>query len=118
MAYRLLIVDDEKEVTSSLKTTLAERGHKVLVTNSGEEARKIIFRKSLDLILLDIEMPGISGIEVLRFIKDKHPETKVIVITGHPEYERHAKSFGCDAFITKPVSVGTLTTTINELLSD
>jgi YesN/AraC family two-component response regulator len=116
MEYKMLVVDDEEAVTSTLNTIFLDKGYKVQIANSGNKAKDIIDEAPLDLILLDIEMPGLSGLEVLKYVKSKYPDTKVIIVTAYDEYEKQAKKLNCDAFITKPFALGKLASTIEALL--
>lgn len=117
MEYKMLIVDDEKTVTSTLNTAFLSQGYKVHIANDGNEAKKIVDAVPLDLILLDIEMPGLSGLQILEYVKEKSPETKVIMVTAYGEYEPKAKKLKCDAFLKKPFSLSKLEDVIAGLLS-
>ncbi len=116
MEYRMLIVDDEKELTTALNNIFFGNGYQVIVENNGDAANQVVDKTPLDLVLLDIEMPGVSGIEVLKNIKAKQPNAKVIMVTGYTEYEEKAKKLGCDAFIKKPFAFAELEKTIAGLL--
>jgi len=78
----ILAVDDEKEVTMSLKGFFTALGHDMLTALDGKETLHIIDNVVLDLVLLDIRMPGVDGIQVLKHLKAKKPKTKVIIITA------------------------------------
>ena len=79
----LLIVDDEPSILQSLGGLLSDEGFVVTTAANGYEALKIIEAESPDLVLLDIWMPGIDGIETLKEIKKENPNIQVIIITGH-----------------------------------
>ena len=74
MEYRMLVVDDEEKVTQTLRSTFIKQGYNVMTANDGSEANRVINETPLDLILLDIEMPGVSGFEVLQHVKNTHPD--------------------------------------------
>lgn len=117
MEFKMLIVDDEVAVTSTLKSVFLEQGYQVLIANDGDEAKKIADNTRLDLILLDIEMPGLSGLQVLEHVKKNWPETKVIMVTAYGEYEKKARKLKCDEFLKKPFALGKLEEVIAKLLS-
>ena len=73
-------------------------------------------REPVDLVALDLHMPGLAGEEVIRHIKAKYPKTKVVVVTGYPERVPGARALGCDALLTKPFSMNELTRIVETLL--
>ncbi|MBW2591060.1 MAG: response regulator, partial [Deltaproteobacteria bacterium] len=79
----VLIVDDEPSILQSLGGLLSDEGFEIITASNGYEALKIIDKESPDLVLLDIWMPGIDGIETLKEIKKGNPYIQVIIITGH-----------------------------------
>lgn len=117
MEYKILIVDDEEIVTSTLSTVFLAQGYETVIANSGNAAKEIVDNEPLDLLLLDVEMPKVSGLEVLKYVKDKHPEIKVVILTRYGEYKTKAEELGCDAFIVKPVAMNALTLTVAEFLN-
>lgn len=116
MENKLLVVDDEKELSLTLTDIYLRQGYKVETAFSGEEALRIVQSTPFDVILLDIEMPGLSGFDVLKSVKGTHPSTRVIVMTGHKEYERQARLLHCDEFLRKPFSLDALTSLLSHLL--
>lgn len=115
----ILIVDDEPYILQSLSGILADDGFDVLTASNGYEALKIIDAEAPDLVLLDIWMPGIDGIETLKEIKKANPVVQVIIITGHGSIETAVKAVKLGAFdlIEKPLSVDKLIVTINNALN-
>ncbi len=103
----ILIVDDEASIRESLKGILQDEGFSTLFAQSGEEGLKIIRDESPDLVLLDIWMPGIDGMETLRRIREDHPEQLVIMMSGHGTIETAVKAtkLGAYDFIEKPLSL-------------
>ncbi|MCP4372373.1 MAG: sigma-54-dependent Fis family transcriptional regulator, partial [Deltaproteobacteria bacterium] len=102
----VLIVDDEPSILQSLGGLLSDEGFEIITASNGYEALKIIDKESPDLILLDIWMPGIDGIETLKEIKKDNPYIQVIIITGHGNIETAVKATKLGAFdlIEKPLS--------------
>jgi len=104
---KLLIVDDEKGITDSLKEFFQHRGFSVRAANSGEEALEAVKNERPDIVFLDIRMKGISGLDTLEKIKGMDSGIKVIMLTIHEEKEivAKAKELGADEYITKPFRV-------------
>jgi len=105
MEKQVLLVDDEPGILRVLGISLADRGYRVLTAENGEEALRVFHEARPDIILTDIKMPGMDGIELLKRIKEESPNTEVIMITGHGEMELAIQSLKHDAsdFITKPI---------------
>jgi signal transduction histidine kinase len=105
MESQLLLVDDEPGILKVLGISLADRGYQVLTAESGEQALRVFHETHPEVILTDIKMPGMDGIELLKRIKEESPNTEVIMITGHGEMELAIQSLKYDAsdFITKPI---------------
>lgn len=106
MSKEILLVDDEDGIRNVLGITLADSGYDVLTAASGEEALKLFRSRAPQLVLTDIKMPGMGGIELLKKIKEESADTEVIMITGHGDMELAVKSLQWDAadFITKPIN--------------
>jgi signal transduction histidine kinase len=102
---RVLLVDDEEGIRKMLRLSLMESGYDVQVAACGEEALALFEREPYPIVLTDIKMPGMDGIELLQRIKRQSADTEVIMITGHGDMELAIKSLQHDAsdFITKPV---------------
>ena len=115
----VLIVDDEPSILQSLGGLLTDEGFEVISATNGYEALKIIDAESPDLVLLDIWMPGIDGIETLKEIKKSHPFLPVIIISGHGTIETavRATKLGAYNFIEKPLSIDKIIVTINNALN-
>jgi two-component system nitrogen regulation response regulator NtrX len=115
---RILIVDDEPGIRQSLKGVFEDEGFSVDAVASGEECLKKIGEDSYDLVLLDIWLPGIDGLETLRRLREKSPRTHVIMISGHATIATavSATKLGAYDFIEKPLSIDhTLLTARNAL---
>lgn len=105
MKERILLVDDEPGIRRVLRISLEEMGYQVDTAENGTEALRIFQQKRAPIVLTDIKMPGMDGIDVLKRIKQENPETEVIVITGHGDMDLAIRSLKNEAsdFITKPV---------------
>ena len=102
----VLIADDEKEIVELLKDRVIAKGHSVNTAYDGKEALELIKSNSYDLIFLDHNMPGLTGLELLRYIKQNNLKPKVVIITGYPEInEFFMKGRGADEYLTKPVEM-------------
>jgi signal transduction histidine kinase/FixJ family two-component response regulator len=106
MKPKLLLVDDEEGIRKVLGISLADSGYSVLTAENGEEALRVFDHEQPDIVLTDIKMPGMDGISLLRRLKQRNPETEVIMITGHGDMDLAIKSLQYDAtdFVTKPIS--------------
>ena len=115
----ILIVDDEPSIVQSLKGLLSDEGFDVMTAPNGYEALKTIESDSPDLVLLDIWMPGMDGIETLKEIKANNPYIQVIIITGHGNVETAVKATKLGAFdlIEKPLSIDKVIVGINNALN-
>ncbi|MCM8811952.1 MAG: response regulator [Candidatus Omnitrophica bacterium] len=117
MEFRILVVDDEESLVSTLTEIFFEKGYLVSQALSGEEAVEAFDRQPADLVLLDLQMPGLSGADVLRHIRAKAPQTRVVVVTAFPERENEVKPLGYDAFVQKPFAMERLVRTVDSLLT-
>ena len=106
MRQRILLIDDEESIRKVLGITLEDIGYEVLSAENGEEALRLFRKTAPSIVLTDIKMPGIDGIQVLQKIKEEKPDTEVIMITGHGDMELAIQSLKYDAtdFITKPIN--------------
>jgi len=106
MEKSILIVDDEEGIRKVLEITLTDMGYNVHTADNGENAL-LIFKQIKPLIVIsDIKMPEMDGIDLLRMLKQENPETEVIMITGHGDIDLAIKSVKYDAtdFVTKPIN--------------
>ncbi len=102
---KILIIDDERPTLKMFSLFLEVYGFSILTAESGEEGLAIFDRERPEIVLTDIKMPGMDGIEVLREIKRRSPTTEVIVITGHGDMDLAIQALNLDAadFINKPI---------------
>jgi len=106
-APSILVVDDERNVRATLKSVLEDEGYQVRTVSSGEEALKTIARATPDLVLLDIWLPGMDGLEVLEKLGETGSDAVVVMISGHGSVETAVRStkLGAFDFIEKPLSL-------------
>ncbi|MBC2703221.1 response regulator [Desulfobacula sp.] len=95
---RVLIVDDEKDFVEMFSLRLEGQGEKVFIAYSGKDALKILENVAIDVVILDIRMPGMDGIDTLRQIKILHPIVEVILLTGHGSTETAVEGMKLGAF--------------------
>jgi len=102
---KILVIDDEKATLKMFRLFLDVYGFDILTAESGEEGLDVFDREKPDIVLTDIKMPGMDGIEVLQEIKKRSPSTEVIVITGHGDMDLAIQALNLDAadFINKPI---------------
>jgi len=107
---RVLIVDDEEELVSAIGERLNLRGFRTSGVISGIAALQYLNEHSCDVVLLDVKMPGLSGLDVLQRIKEEHPEVAVLMLTGHGSKRDAEKGMrlGAYDYLVKPVSIGVL----------
>jgi DNA-binding NtrC family response regulator len=105
--YRVLLVDDEEEFVSALSERLMLRGIEVDSALNGEEALALMVEKVFEVVILDVMMPGLGGLEVLKQIKSTHPNTQVILLTGHGSTREGIEGMRLGAFdyLIKPVDI-------------
>ncbi|MBP7653166.1 response regulator [Candidatus Dependentiae bacterium] len=101
---KILIIDDKEPITKLVAFDLENNGYSVFTSNSGISGLHKMRREKIDLIVLDIEMPDLSGLDILRIMKTdaKLKNIKVIVLSGVIHYKEAAAALGCDDFIAKP----------------
>ncbi len=107
MQKTVLIVDDEEMIRQSLEGILVDEGYDVLTAASGEEALKMVEDELPNLVLLDIWLPGMDGLETLKAIKSEYPSVCVVMMSGHGTIETAVKAtkLGAFDFIEKPLSL-------------
>ncbi len=113
---RVLLVDDEIDYLDNLGQRLVLRGIPTLKASSGPEALSILESEDVDIVVLDVRMPGMDGIETLRRIKEAHPRIEVVMLTGHADLETSLDGmrFGFFDYLTKPVHIDTLIAKIHD----
>ncbi len=104
---KILIVDDEINIRMTLKDILEDEGYEICLAGTGEKAIKITSQESIDMVILDVKLPGIDGIETFKKIKKINPELDVLMISGHGEISTAvtAVKSGAYDFLEKPLSM-------------
>ncbi|MFO7895119.1 MAG: response regulator [Longimicrobiales bacterium] len=112
---RVLVVDDEAELVSALTERLELRGFSARGATSGEAALEALRAGAWDVVLLDVRMPGIGGFELTRRIRQEHPDTAVVLLTGRTsaDDEETSRSAGAFAYLIKPIPIGRLEEALN-----
>lgn len=107
---KILLVDDEKEFVETLSERIRMREHDSDVALNGEQALKKMDDDLPDVVVLDLKMPGMDGMEVLRRIRKAYPKVQVIMLTGHgsEKDEEEARKLGAFEYLQKPVEIETL----------
>lgn len=115
----VLVVDDEKSIRKTLKAFLEDATYRVATAENGEDSLALVRRERPDLILLDLMMPGLSGVDVLKEFHAMDPDLPVIIITAYPDSELMAEAmrFPPVTLLPKPVAKAPLTRTVNRLLN-
>jgi DNA-binding NtrC family response regulator len=106
MDNKLLLADDEEGIRKVLGIYLADSGFEVLTAENGLQALDIFRKEKPPIVLTDLRMPGVDGLELLRTIKSERPDTEVIMITGHGDMDLAIESLKLEAtdFVTKPIN--------------
>jgi CheY-like chemotaxis protein len=113
---KVLLVDDEEEYVLTLSERLQTRNFDSDVVYDGEQALSFVAGEAPDVMVLDLRMPGMDGMEVLRRVKRDHPNIEVIIVTGHgtEQDKRMAEELGAFAYLKKPVKIDVLAETMNK----
>jgi len=116
----ILVVDDEPIVREAIRDWLVDAGYSVTTASTGEEALEIVAKQDFGLVILDVRLPGKTGIRVLEEIKAMKPQTKAIVITAYasPELRAEATRLGASHYLSKPIAPDQLEQRIQEALSE
>jgi len=115
---KLVIVDDESGIVDEVKDFFSEEGFEVHTADTGREGIEVIHRVQPDVLILDIKLPDISGLEVLKICKQMSPQTKVIVNTGYVDQHiiDESERLKRDAFLQKPFNLELLAGEIEKLI--
>ena len=116
MTEKVLLIDDEKDFIEALAERMESRGMNVSATVSPKEGLDIVEKETFDAIILDLKMPEMDGLEVLKKIKDKNPDLQIILLTGHATVQKgiEAMKLGAMDLLEKPVDIATLTEKIKK----
>lgn len=111
---KIMVVDDEKNILMLYQSELEDEGYEVVAANSGKEALELFDKENPDLVTLDIMMPDIDGIQVLRQLKEKNPNVPVIMLTAY-DYRDDFSVWASDAYVVKSSDLGPLKETIRQI---
>lgn len=113
---KVLLVDDEREFVQTLSERLGMRDIGSAVAFDGESALEMVAREAPEVMLLDLQMPGIDGMEVLKRVKATHPEIEVVILTGHgtDTHRQECLRLGAFAYLEKPVDIEVLSDTLKQ----
>jgi CheY-like chemotaxis protein len=114
---KILLVDDEDSIHLLYREELEEEGYEVHSALSGEEALEKLKIISPDLVILDINMPGINGIDALRQIKEKNPHLPVILSSAYQEFKQDLATWASDEYIVKSSNLNELKAAVKKYLS-
>jgi two-component system response regulator AtoC len=116
---RVLVVDDEDDLRKLLMDIVVKAGYEASAASDGEEAIGMVKQTKFDVALLDIQMPGKNGIEVLKFIQENSRDTKTIILTGYADLKNamDTRQYGALDFISKPYRLEDVLSTIKRVLS-
>ena len=120
MREYILIVDDEPDILSTLKDVLEDEGYRTYGVTTGEEALQVVDKELPDLVILDVWLEGIDGIEVLGQLKQKYPDLPVLIISGHGTIETAIKAvkLGAYDFIEKPINLDRLLLKVEKAIEE
>ena len=105
---RILVVDDEEGIQLLYREEFEDEGYEVVSAYNGDEALTIFGQETLDLVILDINMPGMNGIEVLRRMKESSPHLPVILSSAYQEYKQDIGSWASEEYIVKSANLDDL----------
>ncbi|MHB8790989.1 MAG: response regulator [Desulfobulbaceae bacterium] len=105
---RILVVDDEEGIQLLYREEFEDDGYEVISAYNGDDALTIFLKQPPDLVILDINMPGMNGIEVLRRMKEAHPHLPVILSSAYQEYKQDIGSWASEEYIVKSANMDDL----------
>ncbi len=118
MKGKILVVDDETTMLETLSSFFGSRGYQLMTAASAEAALKLLKEEQPALALIDIKLPGMNGIELLKIIRQDYPGVRTFVVTAYDEENKKAvEAIGVDAFFAKPIGLDTLKKKVIEVLS-
>jgi DNA-binding NtrC family response regulator len=115
---RILVVDDDETIRTTMKAILQDEGYQVDLAATGREAIEKTQEKTYNIALLDIRLPDIEGVQLLKLLRDSIPKTRKIMVTGYPSMQNAIAALNrdADAYLLKPVDVEKLLHTVKQQL--
>jgi DNA-binding NtrC family response regulator len=116
---RILVVDDQESMRTLLRDVLEVIGHDVTLADGGKQALSILQQSDFDLVLSDLNMPGMDGTALLKAVKSTYPGLPVVIITGYGTFhtEKRVMKEGADGYISKPCTLAKIERTLASILS-
>jgi two-component system, response regulator, stage 0 sporulation protein F len=114
---KILFADDEESIRMLYKEEFEDRGHEVVLAGSGEEALKKYAETSPDILVIDIKMPGMDGIELLQRIREHSRDIPVILCTAYGEYKQNLETWASDDYVVKSANIEGLLQKVENLLA-
>ncbi len=117
---RIMVLDDVEDSGAMIKRIMERKGHSVYVFTEEQEAIDYLKQEGIDIAILDIKLKKMSGVEVLKQIKNSYPNIEVLMLTGYPTLEtaHEAKDFGAREYLVKPIDKNELEEKIENILQD
>jgi two-component system nitrogen regulation response regulator NtrX len=118
-AKKILVVDDQESMREMLSELLQMMGYEARAVDGGQQALQSLQETETDLVITDLNMPGMDGMELMKRIKMLYPGLPVIIITGYGTFntERQVLSSGADGYIPKPCTINRVQETVNQALA-
>ncbi len=113
---KILVVEDEESMRMLLKEELEDENYDVKTVENGEEALKYLSSNDIDLITMDVEMPGMSGLEIAGKVRDMKKDVKIILLTAYSHYRHDLSSWAADDYIVKSSDLSELKDRVKKLL--
>lgn len=114
---KILLVDDEESIQFLYREEFSDLGYEVLSALNGDDALKLFSEHNPDLVILDIQMPGINGIEVLRQMKMQSPDVPVILCSAYHDYKQDLSSWASDEYVVKSGDTSELIEAVERLIN-
>ena len=116
---KILVIDDEQGIRDLLDTLLCRKGYDVVVAENGQKGLQLFRRERPDVIVIDLKMPGMDGLTVLRQVRSLNPSQPVIILTGAgtPETEQQVRALGVTEYVEKEFSLHLLGDSLKRLLA-
>jgi DNA-binding NtrC family response regulator len=117
---RILVIDDEPAVQDLLERVLVNAGHQVTLADSAEAALVTLTRERFDVLIVDNNLPKMSGLELMSLVKEHHPDLRAIMITAYntPAVEARARALGVVSYVAKPFGIVTIVGAVDDAIRE